>query len=72
VDKTASRTAPVLVVLDSRGKQLSSEELAQFIDDHQTRGTQQLLFAVGGADGFPPKPDTLRNSNSHWARCLSS
>jgi 23S rRNA (pseudouridine1915-N3)-methyltransferase len=51
LDKTA-RTAPVLVLLDSRGKQLSSEELAQFIDEHQSRGTQQLLFAVGGPDGF--------------------
>ncbi len=47
-----SRSAPLLVVLDSRGKQLSSEELAKFIDDHQDRATPQLLFAVGGADGF--------------------
>src|SRR3954463_4357612 len=52
LDKSSGRAAPFLVVLDSRGKQLSSEELAKFIDDHQTRGTQQLLFAVGGADGF--------------------
>jgi 23S rRNA (pseudouridine1915-N3)-methyltransferase len=52
IDKTVSRTAPALVLLDSRGKQLSSEELAQFLDDHQSRGTQQLLFAVGGHDGF--------------------
>jgi 23S rRNA (pseudouridine1915-N3)-methyltransferase len=44
--------ARVLVLLDSRGKQMSSEELAQFIASHQTRGTQQLLFAIGGADGF--------------------
>src|SRR4051812_11740452 len=43
---------PFLILLDSRGKQLSSEEIAQFIDQHQTRGTQQLLFAVGGADGW--------------------
>ncbi len=41
-----------LVVLDSRGKQLSSEELARFLDEHQNRGTQTLLFAVGPADGF--------------------
>jgi 23S rRNA (pseudouridine1915-N3)-methyltransferase len=52
LDKSSGRIAPFLVLLDSRGKQLSSEELAKFIDDHQTRGTQQLLFAVGGADGF--------------------
>ncbi len=40
-----------LVLLDSRGKQLSSEELAQFLDREQLQ-TQPLLFAVGGADGF--------------------
>jgi 23S rRNA (pseudouridine1915-N3)-methyltransferase len=48
----AERTRPLLVLLDSRGKQLSSEEFAAFLRDHQDRGTQSLLFAVGGADGF--------------------
>lgn len=46
------RTAPVLVLLDSRGKQLSSEELAAFLRDHQDRGTQELIFAIGPADGW--------------------
>lgn len=41
-----------LVVLDSRGKQLSSEELAQFIRAHQDRNPQPLMFAIGPADGF--------------------
>ena len=41
-----------LVVLDLRGKQLSSEELAQFIDQHQQRFTSPLMFAIGPADGF--------------------
>jgi len=41
-----------LVLLDWRGKQLSSEELATFIDDHQQRNPLPLLFAVGPADGF--------------------
>jgi 23S rRNA (pseudouridine1915-N3)-methyltransferase len=43
---------PFLVLLDSRGKQLSSEELAELIERHQDRGTQVMLFAVGPADGF--------------------
>jgi 23S rRNA (pseudouridine1915-N3)-methyltransferase len=41
-----------LVLLDSRGKQLSSEELAQFIRAHQERNPTPLLFAIGPADGF--------------------
>ena len=41
-----------LAVLDSRGKQLSSEELAEFIEQHQQRFASPLIFAVGPADGF--------------------
>lgn len=46
------RTRPFIVLLDSRGKQVSSEEMAAFIRDHQDRGTERLLFAIGPADGF--------------------
>lgn len=41
-----------LVLLDSRGKQLSSEELAHFLQDHLDRNPLPLMFAVGAADGF--------------------
>jgi 23S rRNA (pseudouridine1915-N3)-methyltransferase len=41
-----------LVLLDARGKQYSSEELAKFLGDHQDRNPLPLLFAVGPADGF--------------------
>ncbi len=46
------RTAPVLVLLDSRGKQLSSEELAEFVRGQRDRGSQDLIFAIGPADGW--------------------
>ena len=42
-----------LIVLDSHGKQLSSEELAVFLDREQVQAVP-LLFAIGGADGFSP------------------
>jgi 23S rRNA (pseudouridine1915-N3)-methyltransferase len=41
-----------LVLLDSRGKQLSSEELAQFVRERQQRNPAPLVFAIGPADGF--------------------
>jgi 23S rRNA (pseudouridine1915-N3)-methyltransferase len=41
-----------LVLLDSRGKQLSSEELAEFLRTHQERNPKPMLFAIGPADGF--------------------
>jgi 23S rRNA (pseudouridine1915-N3)-methyltransferase len=40
-----------LVLLDSRGKQLSSQELAEFLEREQVNATP-LLFAIGGSDGF--------------------
>ena len=48
----SGRTAPVLVLLDSRGKQFSSEELAGLVGDHRDRGSQELIFAIGPADGW--------------------
>jgi 23S rRNA (pseudouridine1915-N3)-methyltransferase len=50
LEKTVPR--PFFVALDSRGKQLSSEELAALVSQHQDRGTQTMLFAIGPADGF--------------------
>jgi len=41
-----------LALLDGRGKQLSSEDLARFLGDYQDRNPLPLLFAVGPADGF--------------------
>ena len=41
-----------LVLLDSRGKELSSEEFAEFLGNHQDRNPLPLLFAVGPANGF--------------------
>jgi 23S rRNA (pseudouridine1915-N3)-methyltransferase len=46
------RGRPVLVLLDGRGRQMSSEELAEFLRKHQDGGTQTLMFAVGPADGW--------------------
>jgi len=41
-----------LILLDSRGKQMSSEELARYIGDHQDRNPLPIAFAIGPADGF--------------------
>jgi 23S rRNA (pseudouridine1915-N3)-methyltransferase len=41
-----------LVLIDSRGKELSSEQFAQFLRNYQDRNPLPLVFAIGGADGF--------------------
>jgi 23S rRNA (pseudouridine1915-N3)-methyltransferase len=46
------QTKHSLALLDTRGKQLSSEELATFLSDYQQRSALPLLFAVGPANGF--------------------
>ena len=41
-----------LAVLDSRGKEFSSEQFAKFLQDYQESNPLPLVFAVGPADGF--------------------
>jgi 23S rRNA (pseudouridine1915-N3)-methyltransferase len=43
-----------MVALDSRGKELSSEELARWLGREQQLG-RDLWFVIGGADGLDPE-----------------
>jgi 23S rRNA (pseudouridine1915-N3)-methyltransferase len=54
VEAAAGRTRPRLVVADSRGEQVSSEELAGLLGRAQEDGVQLLVLAVGPADGWSP------------------
>ena len=40
------------VALDERGRQMTSVELARWVEKLRDRGTKQLAFVVGGAWGF--------------------
>ncbi len=44
-----------LVLMDSRGKEFSSEQFAKFLGDYQDRNPLPLVIAIGGADGFSPE-----------------
>ena len=57
LDKSArasTRTTPVLILLDSRGKQLSSEAFAEHLGHLRDSGTQSLILAIGPHDGWSP------------------
>ena len=41
-----------LVALDERGKQLSSEALAEFINSRANESVRRLIFLIGGAYGI--------------------
>jgi 23S rRNA (pseudouridine1915-N3)-methyltransferase len=52
----ADRAATV-VLLDAGGKTFDSEALAKWLGELRDRGTRELIFLCGDADGFP---DALR------------
>lgn len=54
LSKSKFRTPPVSILLDPRGRTLSSEQLAALVDSHKQSGTQLLSFAIGPADGWSP------------------
>jgi 23S rRNA (pseudouridine1915-N3)-methyltransferase len=52
IERLRGRTAPAVALLDSRGKAMSSEELAAWIRRQRDVGVQNIVFAVGPADGW--------------------
>lgn len=40
-----------IILLDERGKDLTSQEFSQLLKSEQDMGTQKLAFAIGGPDG---------------------
>src|SRR5712664_596852 len=62
----ADRAATV-VLLDAAGKSLDSNALAKWLGELRDRGTRELIFLCGDADGFP---ETLRR-RAHQKLSLS-
>lgn len=57
-----------LIVLDERGKQLSSEGLAQLLQTRANHGTRQLVFLIGGAYGVDEA--VLKRADMQWSLSL--
>lgn len=57
-EKLAARVpdAAHIVLLDARGKGMTSEAFAEFIGALRDAGTQELCFVIGGPDGLAPLP----------------
>jgi 23S rRNA (pseudouridine1915-N3)-methyltransferase len=54
-----------LVALDGKGKQMSSEGLAEFIQARANASTKQLVFLIGGAYGIDEP--VLKRANHIWS-----
>jgi 23S rRNA (pseudouridine1915-N3)-methyltransferase len=46
-------SAATLVLLDAAGKQFTSQQFARWMGDLRDRGTRELIFLCGDAEGFP-------------------
>ena len=62
------RTEPALLLLDGRGRQMSSEALADWLGARRNDGTQHVVFAIGPADGWS---EEARAGAKHRGRMLS-
>jgi 23S rRNA (pseudouridine1915-N3)-methyltransferase len=54
-----------LVVLDERGKQLTSQQLATFIQKRANESVKQVIFLIGGAYGIDNS--VIRRANTTWS-----
>lgn len=52
LERRQGRTPAVTVLLDSRGRQMSSEAFASWLGARRDEGTQHIVFAIGPADGW--------------------
>jgi 23S rRNA (pseudouridine1915-N3)-methyltransferase len=68
IKKLDADRAATAVLLDAAGKSLDSNGLAKWLGELRDRGTRELIFLCGDADGFP---ETLRQ-RTHQKLSLSS
>ena len=59
------QTDDYLVLLDERGKQFSSEQLAAFLQTRANESTKKLIFLIGGAYGVDEK--IFKRANLTWS-----
>ena len=55
----------VLIVLEIKGKQISSEQLATLIQQKANESVKNIIFLIGGAYGLDDK--ILRRANFSWS-----
>ena len=56
IKKLDADRAATVILLDATGKSFTSEALAKWLGELRDRGTREVIFACGDADGFPAGP----------------
>jgi len=52
IDRQQRRAPAIAVLLDSRGRQMSSESFAEWMSKQRDTSAQQIVFSIGPADGW--------------------
>lgn len=52
MDRQQRRSPAVIVLLDSRGRQMPSEVFAEWLGRQRDTSAQQIVFSIGPADGW--------------------
>jgi 23S rRNA (pseudouridine1915-N3)-methyltransferase len=52
LDRQQGRTTALAVLLDSRGRQMTSEAFASWLGARRDEGAQHIVFAIGPASGW--------------------
>lgn len=52
LQRLEGRTPAVAILLDSRGRQMTSESFAAWLGERRDQGAQQVVFAIGPASGW--------------------
>ena len=52
LQRLEGRTPAMAVLLDSRGRQMTSEAFAAWLGTRRDQGAQHIVFAIGPADGW--------------------
>lgn len=52
LDHRPGRTPAIAVLLDTRGRQMTSEKFAAWLGSRRDEGAQHIVFAIGPADGW--------------------
>ena len=66
------RSAPLLILLDERGRQMGSDAFAAWLGRERDEGRPWIVFAVGPADGWTPSQQEARRGQSGSGAVLLS
>ena len=52
LERKPGRVSPTAVLLDSRGRQMTSERFADWLGTRRDEGARHIVFAIGASDGW--------------------